>query len=214
MRKFMPSDYFWQNGLGPLSEIYTITFVKGLSGHQTLERFSRHSLDIREFSHDEVMARWQETEGWSDIVGVKQLAGWTVAYEDSGWEGVRQEVQRELSRDGGEVIAVCRHDYAHDRFSYAVDGQVITGFDPTFPQERWGTDPDRVTLDMADLGLDPDHTFEDEFIKDDIAASLALASRISGFLVSEADFTWPMLGARITTRMPSDPVAPWRDRTG
>ncbi|MER5326402.1 DUF6461 domain-containing protein [Streptosporangium roseum] len=213
MREFMPSDYSWQNGYGPLDEIYTITFVKGLDDRQTLQRFSPHTLDIREFSRDEVLARWQETEGCCDIVSVKQLADWTVTYEYSGWEGARKEVQRELSRDGGEVIAVCRHDYAHDRFSYAVDGQVVTAFDPTFPQDRWGTAPDRLILDMADLGLDPHHTLEGGFIENDIAASLALASRISGLLVTEADLTWPMLGAQIITRIPSDPVTPWRDRT-
>jgi hypothetical protein len=210
VRKLKPSDYFWQNGYGPLGEVYTITFVKWLNDYQTLERFSPEPLDIREFSEDEVMERWKETEGCCDIVGVNQLVGWTVAYEYCGWQGVRTEVQRELSRDGGEVVAVCRHDYASASFSYAVDGQVITSFTPRIPQDRWGADPDRLTRDMADLGLDPNHTFDDEFMEDDIAAALALASRISGFRVTEDDLTWPMLGAQVTTPIPDDPVIPWR----
>ncbi|WP_432927984.1 DUF6461 domain-containing protein [Microbispora sp. CA-135349] len=155
------------------------------------------------------MARVEETRGCCDIIGVRRLAGWTVAYEYCGWEGARTELQRELSRDGGEAVTVCRHDYGHDRFSYSVDGELVTSFDPMFPEDRWGAAPDRLLSDMAELGLDPDRA-PGEPVANRIAAALALAGRVSGVLVSEDDLTWPMLGARITTRVPDDPAVPWR----
>lgn len=34
---------------------------------------------------------------------------------------------------GTETVCVLRHDCAEPGFEYAIDGELVTGFDPTFP---------------------------------------------------------------------------------
>jgi len=47
--------------------------------------------------------------------------------------GLQQEVLGALSHNGGEVVAVHRHDYAQHQVTYAVDGRLITVINPGFP---------------------------------------------------------------------------------
>lgn len=108
---------------------------------------------------------------------------------------MQREVIGELSRDGGEAVAVMRHDYAarHD-FAYALDGELVTGFDPSWPGNRWGTAPDRLNRHLGELGIDP---ASDDWIDNAIQAVLALAGRISGVMVAPAHAERPVLGAAI-----------------
>jgi hypothetical protein len=48
---------------------------------------------------------------------------------------------------GTEAISVLRHDYASAHFAYAVDGAIITAFEPGYPVEdfMYGSDPRRLS---------------------------------------------------------------------
>src|ERR1700754_4452009 len=111
-----PEDYEWQDS--QLGDIYTIVFVRGLDEHEVLRRLGAADEDIR-LIHDGDRT-YQEGP---QIITVVRIGDWTVAIEYCGWRGLQQEVLGVLSRNGGEVVAVHRHDYAQHHIAYSVDGQ-------------------------------------------------------------------------------------------
>ncbi|WP_051760271.1 DUF6461 domain-containing protein [Herbidospora cretacea] len=136
---------------------------------------------------------WTYQEG-PQIITVRRLGDWTVAIEDHGWRGARRKVMEALSRDGGEAVAVLRHDYAQDHLAHAVDGHVTTDINPAYPIDRQGTDPDGLNRHLRDLGIDP---AADDSIDNPIPMALALATRITGVLITPDDLRRPVLGAAI-----------------
>ncbi|MEU6408811.1 DUF6461 domain-containing protein [Microbispora sp. NPDC046933] len=162
---------------------------------EVLRRFGVAPQDVGPLTDEDVYERFDATGGRCDLVMVIGLGDWTVAVEKYGWQGVRPEVLRELSRDGGRAVAVSRHDYAHDHFAYAADGQVLTAFDPVFPCQRHGAVPGCLDGYLRELGIDPG---ADDHIGNHIPAALALASRISGVLLTPGHLEEPLLGGRIT----------------
>ncbi|MBD3142994.1 DUF6461 domain-containing protein [Microbispora bryophytorum] len=184
-----PEDYAWQDE-GPLGPIYTITLVRGVEEYEVLRRLGAAPEHIRLIDVDEY-----PDSSRTEIVTVRRAGDWTIVIEECGWLGVQREVIGELSRDGGEAVAVMRHDYAarHD-FAYALDGELVTGFDPSRPGTRWGTAPDRLNRHLRELGIDP---ATDDWIDNAIQAVLALAGRISGVVVTPAHVERPVLGAAL-----------------
>ncbi|GAA4967482.1 hypothetical protein HD597_003793 [Nonomuraea thailandensis] len=128
------------------------------------------------------------------IITVMRSGNWTVAFEDCGWRGAQQETLSALSRDGGEAVAVLRHDYAQHHVAHAVDGRLITGIDPRLPLDRQGADPDRLNRHLRELGIDP---AAGDSIDNPIPAALALATRITAVMVSPRHPRRPILGAAI-----------------
>ncbi|MGS2641856.1 DUF6461 domain-containing protein [Streptosporangium sp. LJ11] len=191
-----PDDYAWQDDSGTLGPNYTLTFVEGLDEGEVLRRFGVAPQDVGPLTDEDVYERLEVTGGQGDLVMVVALGAWTVAVERSGWQGVRPEMLRELSRDGGQAIAVSRQDYGHHRFAHAADGQVHTSFDPGFPGTREGADPGHLDDHLRELGIDP---AADDQIDNHLPAALALASRVSGVMLTPAHLEGPLLGGRITT---------------
>ncbi|MFC5831861.1 DUF6461 domain-containing protein [Nonomuraea insulae] len=183
-----PEYYEWQED-SPLRDIYTIVFVRGHDELEVLRRLGAADENIRMIDD----AEHTYPEG-SWIITVVRIGEWTIAIEDCGWRSLQQEVLGALSRDGGEAVAVHRHDYAQHQVTYAVDGRLITDINPRFPIDRQGADPDRLNRHLRELGIDPaagDH------IDNPIPAALALASRITGVMVSPQHLHRPILGAAI-----------------
>ncbi|GAB3892850.1 hypothetical protein GCM10027612_41230 [Microbispora bryophytorum subsp. camponoti] len=131
-----PEDYAWQDE-GPLGPIYTITLVRGVEEYEVLRRLGAAPEHIRLIDVDEY-----PDSSRTEIVTVRRAGDWTIVIEECGWLGVQREVIGELSRDGGEAVAVMRHDYAarHD-FAYALDGELVTGFDPSRPEPAGAPHP-------------------------------------------------------------------------
>ncbi|MEV4074451.1 DUF6461 domain-containing protein [Nonomuraea fuscirosea] len=183
-----PENYEWQKN-SALGDIYTIVFVRGLDEHEVLRRLGAADENIRMIDDGE-----HTYPGGSWIITVVRIGEWTVAIEDCGWRSLQQEVLGALSRDGGEAVAVQRHDYAQHQVSYAVDGQPTTDINPRFPIDRQGADPDRLNRHLRELGIDPAAS---DHIDNPIPTALALASRITGVMVSPQHLRRPILGAAI-----------------
>ncbi|TMR88661.1 DUF6461 domain-containing protein [Nonomuraea basaltis] len=183
-----PENYEWQED-SPLGDIYTIVFVRGLDEREVLRRLGAADEDIRLIDDGDHSC----PEG-PEVITVRRIGDWTVAIEDCGWRGLQREVLGALSRDGGEAVAVHRHDYAQHHVAYAVDGQLITDINPGFPTDRQGADPDRLNRHLRELGIDP---AADDHIDNPIPAALAIASRITNVMITPQHLHRPVLGAAI-----------------
>lgn len=184
-----PEDYRWEKGC-ELGDIYTIVFVRGLNEHEVLRRLGAADEDIRLITDGD----YSQPEG-PEIITVRRIEDWTIAVEDCGWRASHMEALCPLSRDGGEAVAVMRHDYAaRHRLAHAVDGQYLTDINPAFPIERHGADPDRLNRHLRELGIDP---AADDHIDNPIPAALAIASRITGVAITPQHLRRPALGAAI-----------------
>ncbi|NRQ31473.1 hypothetical protein HII36_06410 [Nonomuraea sp. NN258] len=172
-----PDVYDWPDD-GPLGPVYAIAFVRGLDEQEVLHRLGAEGQDIRLISDAEV-AGHQGADGPEEIITIARLGNWVVA-ECKGRRGSRLEHVKALSIGGGEAVAVQRDRGAHDRFIYAVDGQVVTSFTPSRPFDRRGSDPDRLNGHLRLLGIDPTG---DDIVDNAVPAALALASRISGVVI-------------------------------
>ncbi|MEO3887773.1 DUF6461 domain-containing protein [Nonomuraea sp. B5E05] len=184
-----PEDYGWEKGSG-LGDIYTVVFVRGLDEHEVLRRIGAADEDIRFITDED----YSQPEG-PEIITVRRIEDWTIAIEDCGWRASHMEALCPLSSDGGQAVAVMRHDYAaRHRLAYAVDGKYLTDINPAFPIERRGADPDRLNCYLRELGID---SAADDRIDNAIPAALAIASRIAGVVITPEHLRRPILGAAI-----------------
>lgn len=183
-----PEDYQWQKN-GPPGDIYTMLFVRGLDEREVLRRLGAADEDIRMIDDGDFTG----PEG-PQIITVRRIGAWTVAIEDRGWRGHEPQVLGALSRDGGEAVAVLRHDYAQHEVRYAADGRLITTVNPGFPLTRDGEDPDRLNRHLRELGIDPAAA---DSVDNPVPAALALAGRITGVTVELRHLRRPVLGAAV-----------------
>ncbi|MFB9890819.1 DUF6461 domain-containing protein [Planobispora takensis] len=184
-----PEDFAWQKD-GPLGPIYTVVFARGIDEDEVLRRLGAAAEDIRTVLDED----HSYPEG-SQIITVARIGNWTVAVEEDGWRGADSGRLARLSDEGGEAVAVMRHDYAaRHHLAHAADGTLITDIDPTFPYHRQGSDPDRLNDHLRNLGIDPDATDQ---IDNPIEAALAIAARVTGVVLTQRHLRRPLLGAAI-----------------
>ncbi|MGP4102761.1 DUF6461 domain-containing protein [Nonomuraea sp. KM90] len=183
MTRATAQDYLWweefRGGLG-LSG-FCFTLVAGLQPAEVLERLA--------VKPDEAL----QAEGY---IEVGPSEGGSVIVEPAGYMGIMRDAVHPLS--AATVLASVHNNVdQHARFIYAVDGKVITGLDPMFPDEaRWGAEPDRLLPHLEDLGL------VDEFDEDDeewqaprgrfVEAALALAERCTGIRLTPEQVRGPL----------------------
>ncbi|TDD38664.1 hypothetical protein E1287_05125 [Actinomadura sp. KC06] len=179
------------DGGGPLGEIFCLTFLKGVDETEALSRLGGLPDTLRPRTLEEAGEAFTSYEaGYAEFAFALNLGDWTVLIEPNGFQGSLEEPLTALSR-GTEAVAVQRHDYADHAFRYAVDGTLVTAFEPTWPDHRWGSEPDRllgqmraVGLDLAayDEGDDEDDEYGDEgdYVPSAYVPALLLAGLITG----------------------------------
>ena len=106
-------------------------------------------------------------------VAVRNLGSWLLVVEVNSWQGSRPEVLRRISA-GGRAVSAYWNVNLTTRFSYAVDGRVLTAFEVMSPGRRHGADPD--CLEEVRAGL----PWEDG---EWVPLMLALASRVTGLRI-------------------------------
>lgn len=155
-----------------LEDIFTVAFFRGLEPSEVVRRFSRGEDHGQESDFAGLMDQATEfsikTDGGygGGTVGVLQVGEWSVAIEPMGWMATLHDVLAELSRDC-EVLAITRHGYAEDSLRYAIDGTIVTGYNPLqCPYLRHGSEPDRLNGFMRELGMAVDSR-DDENDRDD-----------------------------------------------
>jgi hypothetical protein len=118
------------------------------------------NLSLREKSGELIARQW---------VAVRPLGSWTLAVEESGWQGSRPEVLGRVS-SGTSAVSLYWNVNGGTRFCYAVGGLLLVAFDAVFPDRREGEDPDCLEDLRADLVWDG---------PDPVPAVLALAARLT-----------------------------------
>ncbi|SEU33583.1 DUF6461 domain-containing protein [Nonomuraea wenchangensis] len=171
----------------PLTHSRCVSFVRDLPPEEALRRFGPDEETMEEgVTFGEVDLRSGESmrDDSAGHIGAAQVDDWTVVIEPGGWRmAVDDTIYARVSR-GTEVVSVCCHEYADDTFAYIVDGTLVVSFDPMYPEERSGSDPDRFVLKMHEVGLDPDHDIDGPGIDHPLESSFALASSITGLSLS------------------------------
>lgn len=205
------APYLWLQGpdgspQNPLGDIYCVSFFRELDPVEVLRRFGCKEASGREVTfrelNEEVSEFVQETDGGQGggYVGVVKVGNWSVAIELWGWCATSWETAAMLS-GGCEMVAVGRHDYAEDSFVYAVDGIVVTGFNPRSPCDRHGSDADRLNELMRAAGLPPEEPEDgakgeelwDDLLEHGLARVFALAARITGVSLTPNLLDGPLL---------------------
>ncbi|MGK5553651.1 DUF6461 domain-containing protein [Actinomadura kijaniata] len=191
-------DVEWVDDDEALGEIFCLTFVKRVDEAEALSRLGALPDTLRRRTVQEAhRAHGSYEAGYAELAFALNLGDWTVLIEPDGFQGSLIELLTALSR-GTEAVSVQRHDYADHGFGYAVDGTLVTGFEPTWPDRRWGSEPDRLLEQMRAAGLNPDA--EDDYVSGAYVEALLLAGLITG-AVPRPD---ALAGA-----LPSAEIEPW-----
>jgi hypothetical protein len=179
------------------NEIYCFALLKGIGEDEALLRLGGLPDTFRPRTFEEASEMYASYDaGYPNFAFALDLGAWTMLVEPDGFQAASIETQRALST-GTELVTVQRHDYADHGFGYAVDGTLVTGFEPTWPGRRWGCDPDRLLGKMRTAGLDPDMDDEDDFVSGAYVPALLLAGLVTGVLPHQDAFSGRILSAQI-----------------
>jgi Family of unknown function (DUF6461) len=142
--------------LDDLGEIVCITLIKGVDEGDALRRLGGCPDTIREIETDEVDALVEAGGDCPQLGLAIGLGSWSAVVEPLGFCGA-DHLLLEAASIGCEAISVLRHDYASSAFAYAVDGTLISGFDPDYPDpsSMHGSDPQRLWPAMREVGFRP-----------------------------------------------------------
>jgi len=173
-----PSKYAWFPTGGGLVNVYALTWVRKLSPTQVVTRVSGRRLGEH---------RWPDG-GWSHLPGVKEneavvavtrARGWALMVEDSDPIGADDDTIAELSK-GTRLVTFSHNFAAADRFVLASDGTIVVDFDPGYPPDRAGTQPDLLVNAMNAVGLNPTLQQSAPAYVPPELATLALTEQVTG----------------------------------
>lgn len=191
MRRATTQDYLWWEEFRSSLDVsgFCFTLVAGLHPIEVLER-----LAVEPGEH-------LPAQG---CIEVGPADGGSVIIEPAGYMGIMRDAVRPLS--SATVLASVHNNIdQHATFIYAVNGKVITGLDPMFPDEpRWGAEPDRLLPHLEDLGLADEFEEDDEWQACDgryIEAALALAERCTGIRLTPDHVRGPLPYAASVTHL-------------
>ena len=177
-----------------LSEIFGLAFVRDIAPLDALRRIGGLEDTLAHRTPVQIADLHVYDDGYPEVASALALGEWTVLVQpNSFW---LTHLVDALSR-GTEAVAIVRHDYASPSFTHAVDGAVATSFDLDWPDERGGTDPDRLLPLIREAGFDPD-TADDEDdeswsdrSEDVMAHALRLTGLVTGVLPTYEQITAP-----------------------
>jgi hypothetical protein len=153
------------------SDLIGVTFVRGLSPEEALHRIGATPGDI------------------SREVGIAAYAG------DGGAVLIDYHCEPlpETLAQSTEMARVITGITMDEHFGYSVDGVMVTEFEPFFPGDRNGSDPDRLLSHMRELGMPLDGEAD---TRTSTALAIALAARATGVTLTPTHFAAePIVGS-------------------
>lgn len=197
------AEYAWvADWLDSVSGAYCLTLVHGLTPQDVLARIGalaeaapRRGLGPLAEASAEI---WETHQGSRLLIGVTAVPGsWSLGLEINGYLGVTPGIIVPLSA-GTQVVSHYLNN-AVDRFYYVEDRDIRLYFEPLFPAERDGSQPDALVGPMRQVGFElrQDEDVEDIDAEDDLptAASFALAETLTGVrltaeLLEDSSYLW------------------------
>jgi Family of unknown function (DUF6461) len=189
------SDYIWFEERFPdLAEAYCFTLVRELNPSEILERLGGREeppLTGMTAAVDAAFALFERSDAARQLIAMTAIGPWTLMIEPNGYLGVTEEKVLPASA-GTSWISHFTNVNAVDLFLWAEDTVMRLGFEPMFPDERWGTTPDERLDLMHRIGF---HFGEDSPETDlSSLAAFALAEHLTGVtltpeLLQETTFT-------------------------
>nr|WP_042190418.1 DUF6461 domain-containing protein [Kibdelosporangium sp. MJ126-NF4]CTQ94873.1 hypothetical protein [Kibdelosporangium sp. MJ126-NF4] len=170
-------DYTWFAEQFPaLREAYCITLVRGLTAEEVLHILKAEDITVvtgNDSLQQAAADAWDEHDGDPLLVGVTTVGEYALMVESNGYIGVTPEFYTPLSR-GTRLVAYFRNVNADCHFCWVEDEDVKLTFEPLFPTQRHGSDPDGLADVMQQVGFDFDggHTLHTE-------ATFALAEHLT-----------------------------------
>ncbi|MGI5506345.1 DUF6461 domain-containing protein [Lentzea sp. CA-135723] len=132
-------------------------------------------------------------------VRVASAGSWAILIELMSLKGADGTWLEDVSR-GRTAVCYYQTGGGMERFSLAIDGVMVTEFEPAIAAHRTGSSPDRLVAEMRAAGIDPDGA-GGEF--DLGAAALELVDRLTGVrLTSEMVVSQQWPAAVIPRRRP------------
>ncbi|MEU1723912.1 DUF6461 domain-containing protein [Nonomuraea sp. NPDC005692] len=167
-----PMDYAWLvEEYQKDSDLIGVTFVRGMSPGEALRRIGATRGDT------------------SREVGIAAYTG------DGGAVLIDyhcQPLPETLSRST-EMARVITGSTVDEHFVYSVDGVVVTEFEPFFPSDRNGSDPDRLLVHMRELGIP---LVGEADSRTSTALAIALAARATGVALTPTHYeAEPIVGS-------------------
>jgi hypothetical protein len=199
-----PSTYAWFTGGSGLGGVYVLTWIEGLSPAEVVTRAGGRRLGQRR----------RPAAGWSTLPGtrknetvlaVTRAHGWALMVEESVTAvGAADDTIGKLSK-GTRLVAYAHNDRAADRFVLASDGTILVDFDPGYPPDRAGAQPDLLADEMRAVGLNP--TLAEPTRAQPEPATLALTERVTGVPLTRAllrDSTYLAAAVTVTVASTAD----------
>ncbi|MER5324691.1 DUF6461 domain-containing protein [Streptosporangium roseum] len=150
------------------SDLIGVTFVRGLSPGEALRRIGATPGDI--------------SREWA--IGAYAADGGAVLVDYHCYEPPQALSQ------GTETARLVTGITIDEDFAYSVDGVVVTRFEPFFPVDRQGSDPDHLLAHMRDLGM-PLGGEEFRDTRTPTLLAVALAARATGVSFTPAHYAVP-----------------------
>ncbi|MGI5151465.1 DUF6461 domain-containing protein [Plantactinospora sp. CA-294935] len=187
-------------------ESLCMMFVLDRAERELIAAFGGDPQLIRLYRSSEALKLLSPEYLYQPIVRVGRAGPSVFTTEVLSVEGGRTEVLRRASA-GTRAVSVMRSGNAMVHFAYAEDGEVVTGFEAGTPEQRGGTDPDRLVPNLARVGLLGDRSR----LGGRLATCLLLAAEVLGITFDAADFRKPLPGAPVLPLLPT-PLVPETDR--
>ena len=174
------ADYTWFSQRFPdLAEAFCLTLVEGLTPVEVLHRLAARE-QVRLTGVDQLLepayGAWEAHEAL--FLGVTEVDGWALVVEPNGYLGVTEDAVVPLSV-GTRLVSHFRNVNAVDHFYWIENGDIRLDFEPLFPADRGGSDPDGLADVMRQVGFDlrGDDDHDDEL---NTEAAFALAEYLTG----------------------------------
>ncbi|MFE4828784.1 DUF6461 domain-containing protein [Streptomyces sp. NPDC056672] len=181
------ADYAWfEDDFPDIAEAYCFTLVRDLSPAELMSRLGgRPEAPLQGIAAavDATFALYDLGEGDRQLVAMTNVGTWTLLIEPNGYLGVTEEQALPASA-GTSWISHFTNVNGVGTFLWAEDQVLRLCFDPMFPEDRRGTEPDELLDVMRQIGFhlkaeDPETDFAPQ-------AAFALAEHLTGIAITPA----------------------------
>jgi hypothetical protein len=177
--------YAWfENDFPDIAEAYCFTLVRGPTPAEVVSRLAgRQGEPLRGIAAvvDAAFAQYGLGAGDRQLIAMTTVGAWTLLIEPNGYTGVTEDRVLPASAGAGWVSHFANVNGVAT-FLWAQDQVLRLCFDPVFPEDRWGTDPDGLLDVMERIGFRPGEESPETELSS--PAVFALAEHLTGVAVT------------------------------